>query len=100
MHRALIILMVASVAVIPRVAVAQSGPNQTYQSDTLGVTFQFPADWQIFEQLSAHTVMAASTADMALIKAGNAPTGLLFTVTLTSFRLIGIHGVEDFTRYL
>src|SRR5450432_1546850 len=100
MHRALIILMVASVAVTPRAVVAQSTPNQTYQSDTLGVSFQFPADWQISEQLPAHTVMAASTADLALIKAGNAPTGLLFTVTLTSFRLLGLHRVEDFTPYL
>src|SRR5258708_31444305 len=100
MQRALKLFAVIAIAAIPHVIVAQADESQTYQSDTLGVSFQYPSDWQISEQLAAHNVMAASAADLTAIKAGRAPTGLLFTVNISSFRLLGIHSLNDFARFL
>src|SRR5258708_4144993 len=100
MQRALTLFVVIAIAAIPHVIVAQAQEDQTYQSDTLGVAFQCPADWQISEQLAAHNVMAASAADLTAIKAGRAPTGLLFTVNISSFRLLGIHSLDDFAPFL
>src|SRR5258708_10720446 len=100
MQRALKLFAVIAIAAIPHVIVAQADESQTYQSDTLGVSFQYPSDWQISEQLAAHNVMAANAADLTAIKAGRAPTGLLFTVNISSFRLLGIHSFDDFARFL
>src|SRR5260221_14485682 len=100
MQRALTLFIVIAIAAIPHVIVAQTTEDQTYQSDTLGVAFKYPADWQISEQLVARNVMAANAADLTAIKAGRAPTGLLFTVNISSFRLLGIHSLDDFAQLL
>ncbi|MEP7288853.1 MAG: NHL repeat-containing protein [Chloroflexota bacterium] len=80
-------------------SIAQTS-EQTYRNETLGLTFQYPADWVVTEQMATRTVMAASKSDMEAIKLGKTPSGLLFTVTLSSFRLIGAARLEDFTPIL
>src|SRR5258708_39831801 len=100
MRRAMTIFLVLACAAIPFVTFAQTVADQIYQSDALGLSFQYPGDWQINEQLSAHSVMAASGADLSAIKTGRAPTGLLFTITISSFRLLSVHSLEDFTPLL
>src|SRR5260221_6986571 len=100
MQRALTLFGVIAIAAIPHVIVAEAQEDQTYQSDTVGVSFQYPSDWQISEQLAGDNVMAASAADLTAIKAGRTPTGLLFTVNISSFRLLGIHSLDDFAPFL
>src|SRR5260221_7972855 len=100
MQRALTLCVVIAIAAIRYVIVAQAQEDQSYQSDTVGVSFQYPSDWQISEQLAGDNVMAASATDLTAIKAGRAPTGLLFTVNISSFRLLGIHSLDDFAPFL
>src|SRR5262249_51906321 len=86
----------ALVAVVYEIRAQDNTQEETYHNDVLGLTFQYPAGWVVREQLSTRTVMAASKDDIDAIAKGNAPAGLLFTVTISSFRLIGAQNVEDF----
>src|SRR5258706_2569205 len=101
MQRAVTLLLSFSLILIPYAVSAQnSGQDQTYHSDVLGITFQYPGDWQVSEQLSARTVTAASKTDIAALTSGKAPTGLLFTITVSNFRLMSIQRLEDFAPRL
>src|ERR1041385_7903941 len=101
MKRGIILLLLVGLTFIPYVASAQSGSTeQIYLNNVLGISFQYPGNWEINEQPSARTVTAASKADMDAIKVGKPPAGLLFTVTVSNFRLIGIQRLEDFTGRL
>jgi len=67
-----LILIAAAVAHIAPLALAQDN-SQVYHNDTLGLTFEYPAEWVIREQLATRTVLAASKDDMDAIAKGNAP---------------------------
>jgi hypothetical protein len=79
---------------------AATGALQPYRSDLLGVAFQIPADWKVREAPERRTVTAASDADFKLIDAGAEPGGLVFSVTVSTFRQAGIERVDEFGERL
>ncbi|GEM_PF-1021546 len=97
-----ILLMVMTLAILPRVTTAQNGPEdrQSYRNEQLGISFEYPPDWQVNEQLPTRTVTASSASDLAAVRAGKAPDGLLFSITISTFREIGAESLEDFTPIL
>ncbi len=95
MRRLLTILLL--LALCPQLAVfGQEGTKQDYRSDVLGLTFQYPADLTLHEQLPTQTVILASKADMDAVASGKAPAGLIFSITMSSFRQIGADSVDSF----
>ncbi len=100
MRRALIVLFILGLFASPQRGSAQANPLQTYRSDMLGLAFQFPTDWKTWEQLATQTVMAANPADLDSITRAQKPAGLLFSVTISSFRQIGIERPDEFASVL
>jgi sugar lactone lactonase YvrE len=98
MQRGIILFLLVSLTFTPYSASTQD--NRVYLNNILGVSFQYPPDWVIDEQPSTRTVTASSKADTDAIKAGKQPTGLLFTVTVSNFRLMGVQRLEDFAPQL
>lgn len=98
MRRFLIVSLVLSIAIglVPRVVLAQDEQDQTYRSDVLGLAFQYPADWKLREQLATQTVITASQSDLDAVAGGKKPSGLLFSVTISSFRQVGAESLDDF----
>ncbi len=70
--------------------------QQVYHSDTLGVSFQYPADWKLREQTATQTVIVSSAADDTALQNGQAPAGLIFSLTFSTFRQVGAAQVSDF----
>lgn len=85
--------------ILARAATAQED-WQSYRSEQLGVSFEYPPDWQVNEQLPTRTITAASASDLGAVKAGKAPDGLLFSITISTFREVGAERLEDFTPIL
>ncbi len=102
MRRFLLILVILALLPASGAALAQGGTQdeQDYRSEPLGITFQYPGVWIIREQLPTQTVTASSRTDMEAVMSGKAPAGLLFSVTLSSFRVIGADRIEDFAAIL
>lgn len=70
--------------------------TQSYRSDVLGVTFQYPKGWALREQLAAQTVLAAPEGDIEGLAEGKAPSGVLFSLTLSTLRQMGARNTDDF----
>jgi hypothetical protein len=101
MRRLLIIVLASALALNLRAVVAQDTQDiQSYRSEALGLSFEYPASWTIREQLPTRTVTAASKADMEAVADGQAPAGLLFSITTSTFRQIGAEQVDDFAAIL
>ncbi len=101
MRRWLIIMLTAALAFSLHAAAAQDTQDvQSYRSDALGISFQYPASWTIHEQLATQTVTAASKTDTEAVADGKAPAGLLFSITISTFRQIGAEQVDDFAAIL
>ncbi len=94
----LALVLALTLSIVPRMALAQA--DQTYRSDVLGLAFQYPADWVVREQPQSQSIIAASKADFDAVAAGKAPQGLLFSISISSFRVIGAARVEDFPAVL
>src|SRR5260221_4872206 len=71
-----------------------------YHSNVLGVAFQYPAGWKVHEQLPTQSVIAGSENDLDAVGAGKAPLGVLFSLTISTFRQIGAETVDDFGAIL
>ncbi len=69
---------------------------QTYRNEQYGVTFQYPAGWTVVEQAATQTLTAASVDDQKAITAGTEPSGLIVTITFSTFRQIGAQTTADF----
>jgi hypothetical protein len=102
MRRIAIILLTLTLLFLPYIGSAQdeTQDEQNYRSELLGLAFQHPADWIVQDQEATHTVTASSKADMEAVSGGKAPGGLLFSITISSFRVIGVERVEDFSAIL
>ncbi|MCE7948631.1 MAG: hypothetical protein DYG88_14495 [Chloroflexi bacterium CFX4] len=74
--------------------------TQSYRSDVLGVTFQYPKGWALREQLAAQTVLAAPEGDIEGLAEGKAPSGVLFSLTLSTLRQMGARNTDDFPALL
>lgn len=103
--RRLAILIVLLCLALPRTSQAQTptpdiGQLQPYRSDLLGIAFQIPADWKVREAPERRIVTAASDADFKLIDAGAEPTGLIFSVSVSTFRQAGVERVDEFGERL
>jgi len=83
---------------IPHAALAQA--DHTYRNDELGLVFQYPTDWVVRDQPQTQSIIAASKADLEAVAAGKAPQGLLFSISISSFRIIGAARAEDFPNVL
>src|SRR4051812_3082628 len=75
---------------------ARAQDIKNYRNEALGITFQYPANWTIREQIPAQTVTLASQADLDAVAAGKAPGGLLLSITISSFRQVGAQSIDDF----
>lgn len=109
MRRLIALLLTLSVVILSLSASSQSVRAQgntptsdllTFHSDTLGVAFQYPTGWKVRELPERRTVTAASEADWRLIDASQEATGLVFSVTVSTFRQIGIDRLDDFGERL
>jgi hypothetical protein len=76
------------------------GEGEAYQSDQLGYSFRYPSDWMLREQANTQTVLLATRNDLAAVAGGQTPDGLLFSVTISTFRRIGANRLEDFIPIL
>jgi len=74
--------------------------SQTFHDDTLGVTFQYPAGWQVQTQAATQTLIVSSAEDQKAQTNGQAPTGLIFSLTFSTFRQVGADQVGDFSARL
>jgi Bacterial pre-peptidase C-terminal domain len=98
-HCLLIFALISALLMPSRSNHAQGGTG-TYDSRLLGITFQYPTDWAIEEQLKTQTILAASKADFAAIAQGGKPEGLIFSLTLTSMRQVQANTPDDFPAVL
>lgn len=71
-----------------------------YRNEALGVAFQFPAGWTVRETPLAATITAATPADLEALDQGQPPGGLIFSVTMSSFRQLGLAGAGDLPSVL
>ena len=102
-HRALVILLLLILSFcfgFPHSVGAQSNTLQNYRSDALGLALQYPADWKLREMVKTETIIAASEADLNAVDAGKQPSGLIFSITITSFRQISASTPDDFAAIL
>ncbi|PJF37323.1 MAG: hypothetical protein CUN49_00775 [Candidatus Thermofonsia Clade 1 bacterium] len=74
--------------------------SQRYYSAALGVTFAYPSAWTLRENPATQTVLAAPKGDWEGLAEGKAPSGLLFSLTFSTFRLMGIPNAEAFPSLL
>src|SRR5579872_4800684 len=95
----LLAILLAS-GLITKPANAQDQGEKNYRSDTLGFSFDYPADWVLREELAAQTVTLANQADIDAVAAGQAPNGLLFSATISTFRQVGADQIGDFKAVL
>ncbi|HLY26075.1 MAG TPA: hypothetical protein VKQ72_07035, partial [Aggregatilineales bacterium] len=100
MRRTLLIFLLASLSLPLSIYAQDSGLVQHYRSDTLGLAFDYPSAWQIQEQSASRLVTVASKDDLDALKAGKAPSGLLFSIAMSDFRAMGIASADDFASYL
>src|SRR4051794_3005981 len=103
MRRTTIIALAVLLLIVPvasRLRAQDNWQEQTYRNEALGLTFQYPAGWEVREQLPTRSVLAGSKADIDAVSNGKAPTGLLFTVTMSTFQRIGATQLDDFTPIL
>ncbi|MFN8418335.1 MAG: hypothetical protein U0528_03675 [Anaerolineae bacterium] len=77
-----------------------SDQNAVYSNDVLGITFQYPTTWEVREQAETQGVSVAAANDWQSISDGVQPLGLIFSVTLTTFRQLGIDNVLGFSDLL
>jgi hypothetical protein len=98
----LLILATPGLLIVPPAATAQDETEdwQSYRSEQLGISFEYPRGWQVNEQIPTRTVTASSSSDLAAVRAGKAPDGLLFSITISTFREIGAERLEDFAPIL
>lgn len=101
-------LILTLIAAITCAATLQPAPqslqaqtaNKLYRSETLGFTFQHPADWEVQVTEATQTVVATTKDDLTQIQSGAAPSGLIFSITMTSFRQVGAKTPDDFPAVL
>lgn len=92
---------ILSLIITPPLAMGQAAQNpQAYHSDTLGVSFQYPVDWQVREEMATQTVIVSSATDQKALQNGQEPTGLIFSLTFSTFRQVGAAQVGDFADRL
>jgi hypothetical protein len=84
----------------PSQARGQAATFASYRSDALGVAFQYPTTWQVQESLERRTVTAGDPADLNAANTGGQVKGLLFSVTISSFRQVGTNRTDDFGERL
>jgi len=99
MRRFALSTLVLMILFVPA-AVHADEPFQNYRSDELGLALQYPAGWEVREQVAARTITAASRADLEALDSGKPPSGLLFTVSVTSFRQGNVTTPDDFATIL
>lgn len=97
-HRLLVCAILIGALLPFTLAAAQSSTN--YRSDVLGLSFDYPAEWIIREQLNTQTVIAAAESDLTALADGNKPQDLLFSVTISTLRQIGARNPDDFPAVL
>src|SRR5215475_4439957 len=100
MRRILFIILATTLSLSVGAHAQDATLAQHYSSDTLGVTFDYPADWQVQEQSSTRNIMAASKDDLDALKVGKSPSGLLFSIAMTNLHAMNIAGISDFASYL
>ncbi|MCC7208556.1 MAG: hypothetical protein IT323_14705 [Anaerolineae bacterium] len=71
-----------------------------YRNETLGMAFQYPPGWTVRETPLAATVTAGTAADLDALDQGLPPSGLIFSVTMSSLRQLGLAGAGDLAGLL
>ncbi|MDW8298937.1 MAG: pre-peptidase C-terminal domain-containing protein [Anaerolineae bacterium] len=98
------IRLVCSLALIAALALPHSisaQPDlQRYHSSTFGVTFAYPSHWTLRENLATRTILAAPKGDWEGLAEGKLPSGVLFSLTFSTFRLMGIPNTDAFPMLL
>jgi hypothetical protein len=98
--RALLLLLIGLMSTFLSFTVPVSAQDYTYRNDAFGISFTVPDSWEVREQPQTQTLIAGSEDDLAALSDGGAPSGILFTVTLSSFRQIGAATPDDFPTIL
>jgi hypothetical protein len=98
MRRVLLVLL--ALALIANLNIARAQDSQSYRNEEMGIAFSYPAEWTLRELTPAQTVTLASKADIEAVAAGKTPDGLLFSITISSFRQVGAQRLDDFTAVL
>lgn len=88
-------LVIVSLLFAPTLSSSAQEESVLYQNEALGISFQYPAAWTVTERADAQTVMVGSRTDLEIIESGQKPAGAVFTVTMTSFRQLGIENVAQ-----
>jgi sugar lactone lactonase YvrE len=66
-----------------------------YSNEVIGVSFQYPASWAVEEKLTAQTVTVGTRTDLEVVRSGGTPAGVIFMLSLTNFRTLGIDGAAQ-----
>lgn len=97
----LLCLILALIIVLPApLALSAQGETKEYRSEPLGVAFQYPAAWVTRGGVGETTVIVATQADLDALTNGGTPENVIFSLSLTSFRLLSIQNPDDFAAVL
>ncbi len=100
MKRLLHLILTLMIALCAPVALSAQGETKEYRSETLGVAFQYPAAWVVRSGMGEMTVIVAAQADLDALTNGGTPQNVIFSLSLTSFRLLNIQNPDDFAGVL
>ncbi|MEB2287111.1 MAG: hypothetical protein OZ934_03270 [Anaerolineae bacterium] len=87
----LIILFALLLSALPALALAQTG--ERYQNSALGVAFDLPAGWSVDAQERA--LLAGAPGDVALVRAGSPPQGLVVRMVFGTFSELGVTDASE-----
>jgi DNA-binding beta-propeller fold protein YncE len=100
MSRLRVVLLALSIAlVLPQPLRAQAELRRYYNA-ALGVAFAYPSAWTLRENPAAQTVLAAPAGDWEGLAEGKPPSGVLFSLTFSTLRLMNIPNTDAFPSLL
>lgn len=71
-----------------------------YSNEVMGVSFQYPANWAVEEKMHAQTITVGARTDLEVVHRGGTPAGVIFMLSLTSFRTLGIDSAGQLSDVL
>jgi DNA-binding beta-propeller fold protein YncE len=100
MSRLCAVLLALSVALALPQPLSAQAELQRYYNAALGVAFAYPSAWTLRENLAAQTVLAAPKGDWEGLAEGKPPSGVLFSLTFSTLRLMNIPNTDAFPSLL
>jgi sugar lactone lactonase YvrE len=79
----------------PGVVAAQADKLVLYTNEAFGLAFQYPASLALEERPAARMIIVAGRTDLEIVRSGGVPANLIFSVTLTTFRELGIESAAQ-----